>query len=75
MITCEEAQTICSKNQYKETSWRERFSLRLHLLMCKACAKFSKKNTQLTGLCEEASLRALTDTEKIEIKKTLRQDS
>lgn len=75
MITCEEAQTLCSKNQYKETSWRERFSLRLHILMCQTCAKFSKKNTQLTGLCEKASLHALTDTEKSEIKKTLGQNS
>lgn len=75
MITCEESKTICSKNQYKEASWSERFNMYLHVLMCKTCFKFSRKNTKLTGLCNEASLQALTDTEKSELKKKLDQNS
>ena len=75
MITCEESKTICSKNQYKEASWSERLSMWLHVMMCKTCFKFSRKNTKLTGLCKEASLHALTDIEKTEIKKKLDQHS
>ncbi|MBT8235798.1 MAG: hypothetical protein KJO04_06375 [Bacteroidia bacterium] len=75
MITCEESKTICSKNQYKEASWSERLSMWFHVLMCKTCFKFSRKNTKLTGLCNEASLHALTDNEKSQIKKKLGQDT
>lgn len=71
MISCEKAALICSKKQYKEASWRERFQLLLHLVICKTCTAFSKKNAQLTSLCEKAHLQRLTEKEKREMKVSL----
>ncbi len=71
MINCEEAQIICHKTQYKDASFWETLKLRFHLLVCKACASFSKKNTRLTTLCETASIRSLSDKDKVRMKGTL----
>lgn len=45
--------------------------LHMHLLVCKTCAKFSKKNTQLTSLCDQANLQGLSEKEKAEMKRKL----
>jgi len=71
MITCEEAQIICHKTQYKDASFWETLKLRFHILVCKACASFSQKNTRLTALCETASLHSLSDKDKVRIKRKL----
>lgn len=72
MISCDKAALICNKAQYKEaTSW-EKFKLRFHLLVCKACAGFSKQNEQLTSICEKANLKALSEEQKGQMKEQLR---
>lgn len=68
MITCEEAAIICHKTQYKEATFWERMSLKFHLIMCKICPQFSKKNTKLTQLCEKSKLYALSEEEKLKMK-------
>lgn len=73
MISCEEAQTICHKNQYREATLRERWRLWLHLIRCRSCAGFSRKNTKLTDLCDQASLRELSEEDKEGIKNRLRE--
>ena len=62
---------ICNKSQYKEASTRERFRLWLHLLYCRSCARFSLKNRKLTELCDQASLKQLSESEKEALKKCL----
>ncbi len=69
MISCEEATTICNKKQYKEASFMERLHLAMHLFVCKACSGFSRKNKQLTALCQRAALKSLSE----ERKETMRQ--
>lgn len=71
-MNCEDAQKICTKNQYKEASIREKLGLLLHLVICKTCGAFSRKNTKLTQLCDRASLHALTESEKARIKDFMR---
>ncbi len=71
MISCEQAAIICNKTQYDEASFLEKMKLRLHLLVCNACAAFTKKNTQLTVLCEKAHLKQLSEEEKRLMKKEL----
>tara|TARA_R110002049_G_scaffold67188_1_gene174635 strand:+ start:3967 stop:4197 length:231 start_codon:yes stop_codon:yes gene_type:complete len=71
MISCEKAAKICNKTQYKEASFLEKISLRIHLLICKNCPQFAKKNTAFTSLCEKAKLRSLSESEKIEMKQKL----
>lgn len=74
MISCDKAATICNKVQYKEASFVEKMKLRLHLLFCKTCRKFTKKNTELSQLCNKANLHSLTEQEKNTIKKQLKDN-
>ena len=71
MISCEEAQIICHKTQYKEASFWDTLKLRFHLLICKACNSFSAKNTKLSTLCEKAPLHTLSEQDKMKMKKKL----
>ncbi len=63
---------ICDKMQYKEASLKEKIQLKFHLLICKTCSVFSKKNTQLTSLCQKADLHSLSQSEKLKMKKELK---
>ena len=49
-ITCDEATTICDKNQYGAATLLEKMKLGLHFIRCKKCAKYSKQNNLLTTL-------------------------
>jgi len=71
MISCEKAAVICNKTQYNEASFMEKLKLRFHLFMCKTCSAFTKKNTKLTALCENAKLQSLSEQEKLRMKKEL----
>lgn len=73
MITCEEAAHICNRKQYKEASWKQRIQLYLHILICKTCATFSKKNTQLTDLCDKAKLHSLSSRDKEQMKRQIQE--
>ena len=71
MISCDEAAIICNKKQYKEATFTEKIKLVMHLLICKTCSKFSKKNVKLTSLCEKAPLHSLSEKDKVIMKKDL----
>ena len=71
MINCEQASTICNKKQYREATLLERINLSLHLLICKACSSFSKKNSKLTVLFNKADLQLLSEQEKVKMKETI----
>ena len=73
MISCEEAAHICSRKQYKEANWKERIQLFLHLLICRTCASFSRKNTRLTNLCDKDKLQSLSSKEKERMKKRIQE--
>ncbi|MBS9461693.1 hypothetical protein KIM67_04680 [Flagellimonas sp. 389] len=72
-ISCEQASNICNKSQYKEASFWEIQKLKLHILMCKTCAKFTKNNTALTSLCDKAGLNVLSENDKEEMRKKLKE--
>ena len=72
-MNCEDAQKICTKNQYKEASWGEKLSLLMHLFICKTCGAFSRKNAKLTQLCDQASLQSLSKSEKEQLKDAIRR--
>jgi hypothetical protein len=73
MISCEKAAIICDKKQYKEATFYEKLQLILHLIICKTCVKFSKKNTELTSLCNKAHLHCIPEKEKVKMKKELQE--
>ncbi|PKA99004.1 hypothetical protein B0O79_2702 [Flavobacteriaceae bacterium MAR_2009_75] len=64
MISCEKAAIICNKTQYREATFFEKVKLRFHLLVCRTCSKFSKKNTHFTSLCDQANLQSLSNKDK-----------
>lgn len=72
MISCEEASRICNKSQYREASLYEKIKLKFHILYCASCARFSKKNKKLTSLCDKADLHCLTEQEKTNLKKNIK---
>jgi hypothetical protein len=49
-ITCDQATTICDKNQYGEAPIKDKIKLYIHLLVCKFCVKYTKQNTMLSSL-------------------------
>jgi hypothetical protein len=67
-LTCDEATTICDKNQYNEATLWEKIKLSVHIFLCNKCGLYSKQNSimtecyethkefeksKLNGLCEE----------------------
>ena len=43
MLDCQQASQLISKSLDRQLSWRERFAVRLHLLFCKYCKRFSQQ--------------------------------
>ncbi|MEC7264229.1 MAG: hypothetical protein VXW38_10845 [Bacteroidota bacterium] len=72
-ISCQEASNICNKSQYKEASFWDIVKLRIHLLYCKTCKQYSKKNSELTSMCDRAGLTMLTKDEKERMKRDLEE--
>lgn len=52
-ISCDEATTICDKNQYGNASFLDKFKLTLHLLKCKLCKCYSNQNVVMTKVYKE----------------------
>ncbi|MCV6631372.1 MAG: hypothetical protein OIF50_16080 [Flavobacteriaceae bacterium] len=71
MISCEEAQHICDKAQYKEASLWERVKLSFHLMVCKVCQAYTKNNGKLTSLCEQAEMKVLDRSTKSEMQEKI----
>lgn len=71
MISCEQAQVICHKKQYREARFWERAHLMLHNVFCKGCLKFSRKNSRLSKMICRADLRSLSEEEKQYLKQVL----
>jgi len=79
MISCDEATAICDKNQYGEASFSEKFSLTLHLLICKYCKKYTKQNNLMSRVfgkfltpCDGSE--KLSEEEKLSIQKELQKE-
>lgn len=60
-LTCNEATTICDKNQYGEATLWEKIRLNFHLVLCKKCGLYSKQNTILTK-CYKKHTTTLNNT-------------
>lgn len=78
IISCDEATSICDKNQYGEATLSEKISLSFHLFICKYCKKYTKQNSLLSQLfskyltpCDGSE--KLSEEAKEELKKKLQQ--
>lgn len=74
MISCEKAALICNKTQYREATFMGKMKLRFHLFICKTCPSFSKRNSQLTSICDKANLQSLSELQKEDMKKALQDE-
>ena len=73
-LDCSEAATCCDKAQYAEANFFEKIKLSIHLLLCKTCRKFSKRNTKLTGLIKDSNLETCPEEKKKEWRETIRKE-
>lgn len=67
-LSCEEANHVCDKTQYKEASFWEKVKLNLHLIYCRACRKYTARNSKLTKLVKSSKMETLEHSEKDQIK-------
>ncbi|MBL4605430.1 MAG: hypothetical protein JKY02_07190 [Flavobacteriaceae bacterium] len=80
-ITCDEATTICDKNQYGEASFFDKVKLQFHLLRCAICSLYSKQNVRLTKEYNKKATSAkvisatlcMSDKEKEELRKEFKE--
>ncbi|PCI34862.1 MAG: hypothetical protein COB60_04910 [Flavobacteriaceae bacterium] len=47
-LTCDEATAICTKNQYGEASFGDKFRMLFHVIFCSVCRLYSKQNTVIS---------------------------
>lgn len=67
-IACDDANIICDKTQYKEASLWEKIKLNLHLIYCKACRKYTKRNKALTKAIKESEVVCIDEAYKKDMK-------
>ncbi len=72
-VSCEEANHLCDKGQYRESSFWEKVKLNMHILYCKVCRKYSMNNGKLTKLVTDPKVVSITRMDKEEMKARLQQ--
>ncbi|MHA7059656.1 hypothetical protein ACWGOQ_0020690 [Aquimarina sp. M1] len=72
-VSCENANHICDKNQYKEASFWEKVRLNIHLIYCKACRKYSANNSKLTKLFKDPKVINIDQSTKNVMKEQLKK--
>lgn len=58
MLTCKQATRLASESFDRRLAWRERLGLRVHLLLCVACARFARQIRFLREAARQAAVRA-----------------
>lgn len=65
---------ICDRSQYKETGFLENMRMNIHILICKVCRDYSKRNGKLTKTIKSAKIRTLPPEQKEVLKNTLSEE-
>lgn len=55
MLTCKEASRLVSESYDRRLGWRERVGVRVHLLICAACARFARQMRFLREAAKRAA--------------------
>jgi hypothetical protein len=74
MIDCNKSGQYCDKAQYNEASTKERFRLKMHLVICKLCKGKSAQNTKLTQAIKDAKLTTMPKADKAILKTKLQKE-
>lgn len=70
---CHEANHICDKNQYNEATFWEKVRLNIHLIYCRACRKYSIRNSKLTKAVNNPTVQTVSTSEKEAMKQRLQE--
>lgn len=73
-MSCTEANHVCDKTQYKEAGLWEKILLNLHLLYCKACRKYTARNSKLTKTISRSHLKSMDTSAKSALKEQLERE-
>lgn len=73
-LKCDEANHTCDKNQYKEATFVELIKLNIHLLFCRACRKYTARNTKLSKAFKKSEVKTMPIDTKAAMKERLRQE-
>lgn len=68
-FNCNEANHVCDKTQYKESTFWEKVKLNIHLLYCKACREYTKNNTKLSSIITNSKVTCMDKNAKEYLKK------
>ena len=68
MMPCDKANHVCNKAQYKEASFCDKIKLTIHLIYCKACRKYSKKNAKLSETINKSKVECMDRVAKETLK-------
>ncbi|GAB5401288.1 MAG: hypothetical protein Aureis2KO_28730 [Aureisphaera sp.] len=70
-LECHEANHFCDKNQYKEATFWEKVRLNIHLIYCRACRKYTARNTKLSKAIRNPTVKT---ADKNALKERLQQE-
>jgi len=79
LINCDEATTICDKNQYGEATLSDKIRLNFHLFVCKCCKSYTKQNQLMSRIFGKhltpcGGNEKLSVSEKLELEKNLQKE-
>ncbi len=75
IIPCEEANHVCDKSQYKESTLWEKIKLNIHLLYCSACRNYTKNNVKLTKIINgNKKVEPITANDKEKLKSAFEKE-
>lgn len=71
-INCEQAKLRIDKDQYGAASFWEKFTYKLHLLICKLCTSYFLKSSKLSHLIHTQKVHALNPEQKSKMKEKIK---
>ncbi|MFC4721410.1 hypothetical protein ACFO5O_03685 [Geojedonia litorea] len=72
-ISCEEAQHICDKSQYGESTFWEKIKLNIRVSWCRITRAYIKKNRTLTKTIKSSKVECLKIEEQKALKKSFEE--
>lgn len=66
MLSCSEVTRLHASEEIRRAPWRERISVRLHLLMCRSCRRYVKELAAIGDATRHLTHMEQEDPEQIE---------
>ena len=73
-LSCEDANHVCDKSQYREASLWEKVKLSIHLLYCRACREYTDNNAKVTEVIDKSQPQCLYEDAKKGMQELLQKE-